>query len=113
VACPGAHRFLQFPLGVRTFGHAEPTRILTVLPRSGGQRAACEDSVDLIPTGWLLSNPSGVGSVDHAGSFLWAGAVLLIDARGRRKRPRTFLERLHPYQSKSIADQAESWLREQ
>ena len=46
-------------------------------------------------------------------AFLWLGAALLIDAFDRRRKRRTLLERLEPYQPKSIGDEAESWLRGQ
>jgi hypothetical protein len=44
---------------------------------------------------------------------LWLGTSILIDAFSRRRKRRSLLERLQPYQPKSLGDQAERWLREQ
>jgi hypothetical protein len=48
-----------------------------------------------------------------ASGLLFFGTALLIDVSGRRRKQRSLLERLKPYQPKSISDQAERWLREQ
>jgi hypothetical protein len=45
-----------------------------------------------------------------AGLLTWAGATLLLDAWWRRWSRPDLAERLQPYQTGSIADDAQRWL---
>jgi hypothetical protein len=63
--------------------------------------------------GRYYPRPVGWAVLIVAGASMWTGSILLIDAFGRRRKRRTLLERLAPYQPRSIGDQAESWLRDE
>jgi hypothetical protein len=47
-----------------------------------------------------------------AGALLWGGATLLLDAWWKRQ-PTDLADRLMPYHSGSVADEAQHWLDEQ
>jgi hypothetical protein len=57
----------------------------------------------------------GWGAVDWllalVGLLTWAGVTLLLDARRRRRCD--LIDRLRPFQPRSVADQAHAWLDHQ
>jgi hypothetical protein len=46
-------------------------------------------------------------------AVVWTVATLAIDRRIRLRRRRSLLERFSPYRPRSVADQAQRWLKEQ
>jgi hypothetical protein len=45
-----------------------------------------------------------------AGILIWAGATLLLDAWWRREHRPDLAERLWPFRSRSLAEEAQEWL---
>jgi hypothetical protein len=45
--------------------------------------------------------------------LVWAVSALVMDKWIRRRQRQSLLERLQPYQPRSVADEAQRWLEEQ
>jgi hypothetical protein len=45
--------------------------------------------------------------------LVWSAVTMLLDAWRRRRRRRDLAERLLPYQSPTVADEAQEWLQRQ
>jgi hypothetical protein len=54
-----------------------------------------------------------VAAVIVVGLLTWAGSTLLLDAWWRRRRRPDLAERLRPFRSIVVADEARDWLDKQ